>query len=197
MLTERQSALLNHLQAAEGGFLKQIEIVTALSEYYPYNANLQGFHDSYARHRLTKDIREINADDSVDVIIISSEHGIKLANEFEFDRYIQRQYASVFRRLARVRKKEAKGRRHGYMRMTADGLEVIESFPNWQERRRAAGVKATDVVEYVRRFEPRFDGSLLSKIENGVCLPTKKQEDAFNELYSRNAEVSSAEHDQD
>lgn len=193
MLTERQSALLSHLQVAVGGFLKQSEIVNALPQYYPYSENLGVFHDSHARMMLTKDIQAINDSDEVDVIIIHSSKGIKIADEAEFDRYIAKQYASVFRRLARVRKKEAKGRRHGYMRITSDGLEVVEAFPDWQERRKAAGIKAVDVVEHVRKFEPRFDGSLLSKIENGVCLPTKKQEEAFNELYSRHTEVSTTE----
>jgi hypothetical protein len=32
-------------------------------------------------------------------------------------------------------------------------------------------IKQTDVVEYVRKFDKRFDVSLLSKMENGMIIP--------------------------
>jgi hypothetical protein len=75
MLTDRQQALLNHLQVHSNEFLKLFDIVYALKEDYGYSENLTDpaqFLNSVARRRLTKDIQQINNSDDVDVIIVSS-----------------------------------------------------------------------------------------------------------------------------
>lgn len=183
-LNERQKDLLRHLQANSNRFLTQIEIVVALKEYYRIDEISVDvpFHDSWSRHLLTKDIRTINNCDDADVVIISSNKGIKIANEDEFDKYIRNQYASVFRKLARVRKKERKGKLNNQLRMTASGdIDTVTVFGDMRKNR---GLKAAEVVDYMKQIEPRFDGSLLSKIENGICLPTYQQEMAMMALYT-------------
>lgn len=184
MLNERQTALLGHLQVAEGHYLMQAEIVSALPELYPYDPQMGGFHDSAARLMLTNDIRKINDSDDVEVIIISGSRGVKIATAEEFEQYISSQYAAVFRRLARVRKKEKKGRNNGQMKMTVTVSPVaVNAFSGYKDMRKAAGLKAERVVEVIKALDPRFDAPLLSKIENGVCLPNERQRAAMLALY--------------
>jgi transcriptional regulator with XRE-family HTH domain len=40
-----------------------------------------------------------------------------------------------------------------------------------------------DVVEYMRKFDLSFDTPMLSKFENGFCLPTPYQLMKLAELY--------------
>lgn len=179
MLTERQTRLLSHLQANTDRFLTQIEIVTALRNNYPHGENFtaETFHDSVVRQMLTRDIRAINKSDDVDVVIISTNKGIKIADETEFDTYIRRQYEKVFRMLSLVRKQERKGRLNNQLRITADGsFHTVRAYAKMRKERK---MKAVDVVDFVKKTDPRFDGSLLSKIENGVCEPTVAQEMAL------------------
>lgn len=185
MLTDRQQSLLNHLQAHTDRFLKLYDIVYALGNEYGYSENLTDpaqFLNSVARRRLTKDIQQINNCDSVDVIIVSStSKGIKIANQEEFDRYINNEYRAVFRKLQRVRKKDRKGRKDGQLYILDSGA-VAEVTP-FAEMRKERGIKAVDVVSAMKRIDSRFDSSLLSKIENGLCLPTNEMAMALTALY--------------
>ena len=90
----------------------QQTIADALPKYYPYN-NRYNFHDSRARMIMTKDIQTINDSDKYEKIIISSVQGIKLSTKREFNGYINSQFASVFARLKRVRRKAEKGNMDG------------------------------------------------------------------------------------
>lgn len=186
MLTERQIALLEHLQANCGRFLTQYEIAMALPQWYPVDAFMldREFHDSRARLQLTFDIRAINASADVQQIIISSNKGVKLASAEEFEKYIAKQYAAVFRRLNRIRIKERKGRLDGQLALTGTGDTVtVSAFADYKTRRKNAGLKAADVVDYMQRIDSRFDAPLLSKIENGICLPNAVQAEALKILY--------------
>ena len=191
MLTERQIALLEHLQANCGRFCTQYEIAMALPQCYPVDAFLTAseFHDSAVRLQITKDIRAINDSDDVQHVIISCREGIKLASREEFDSYIKNQYASVFRRLNRVRRKERKGKLDGQLVMVSgDETAVVSAFvPSYSQRRKDAGIKATELVEHLKLIDRRIDASLLSKIENGLCMPTKEMEAAMDEYIERRA----------
>lgn len=46
----------------------------------------------------------------------------------------------------------------------------------------------TTVVEELKKVDPRFDRSMLSRIENGLCMPTPLQLQAFSRLYHRSIE---------
>lgn len=46
---------------------------------------------------------------------------------------------------------------------------------NIKVMRKAAGLSQAEVCAYMRAFDSAFDEPLLSKMENGVCLPTEYQ----------------------
>lgn len=48
-----------------------------------------------------------------------------------------------------------------------------------------ANMKAVEVVTELKRLDDRFDASLLSKIENGLCMPTPDQMKVISRLYNR------------
>lgn len=182
-LTERQSALLMHLQTLEGRTTTQYEVACRLAAFYPYSGAQSDFHNSYARGCMTRDIRAINNDADVSAIIISSGRGLKLATEDEFGSYISRQYAAVFRRLDRVRRKDAKAMANRQLKFMPNG-ETAVVLP-FGEIRRERGLKAAEVVERMKEVDARFDAPLLSRIENGVCLPTAEQAAALKVLYDK------------
>lgn len=49
--------------------------------------------------------------------------------------------------------------------------------------RESKGLKQAAVCEELKKFDPAFDNSLLSKMENGVCLPTYSQLSKLAEIY--------------
>lgn len=70
---------------------------------------------------------------------------------------------------------------------------VIE-FNNLRAARMAAGYQAKDVVLHVQMHDPKFDKSLLSKIENNKCLPTALQLSVMAGLYGKTpAELAGVE----
>lgn len=116
-ITERQKALYEYLEGRGDDWTLQGEVACDLNDYYNINYyflahDYSEFHDTPIRSLMTRDIRAINDSDEFEKIIISSSKGIKLANEEEFSKFISKQYASVFRRLQRVRTKEKKGKAH-------------------------------------------------------------------------------------
>jgi len=44
-----------------------------------------------------------------------------------------------------------------------------------QLKRLEAGLKQSDIIYEVRQIEPQFDTKILSKIENGIVLPTPQE----------------------
>ncbi len=50
--------------------------------------------------------------------------------------------------------------------------------------REAKGLKQTAVCKEMRKLDRAFDNSLLSKMENGVCLPTLQQLTKLAEIYA-------------
>lgn len=50
--------------------------------------------------------------------------------------------------------------------------------------RESKGLKQADVCERMQRYDKAFDKSLLSKMENGVCLPTYFQLSKIAEIYA-------------
>ena len=49
--------------------------------------------------------------------------------------------------------------------------------------REAAGIKQKETLSILRQVEPRVDKPMVSKYENGVCIPTPSQLSALCALY--------------
>lgn len=177
-LNARQWAVYNLLKNNPDRYMTQIEIVYGLDEYYDTSFYNDQFHDSAARHLLTKDIRAINKSDVIQKIIISNSRGVKIANREEFEKYISAEFASIFRKLARTRQKAKKAGLDNQMRIVLGSeRDTIEAFADSINRLKAArlnaGLKLADVVRELRAAgEKGIDVSLLSKMENGYCRPT-------------------------
>ena len=177
-LNARQWALYNLLKNNPDRYLTQIEIAYGLREYYDTSFYNDQFHDSATRHLLTKDIRHINKSEVIQKVIISNSQGVKIASSAEFEKYINAEFASIFRKLARTRQKARKAGLDGQMRIVlGNERDTIEAFADSINRLKAArlnaGMKLADVVrELTVAGEKGIDISLLSKMENGYCKPT-------------------------
>lgn len=177
-LTARQWELYNLLKNNPDKYFQQEEIAALLNDFYPSGADAPNFHDSAARVQITNDIRAINNSDVIQKIIITNSFGVKLASKEEFEKYINAQFAAIFRRLERTRKKAKKAGLDGQMRIAFNQEHpVIEAYTDDINRIKAArlakGLKLVDVVRELRK-DPRFKGvdiSLMSKMENGYCNP--------------------------
>ena len=177
-LNARQWAVYNLLKNNPDRYMTQKEIVYALSNYYGTIFSDELFHDSFARITLTMDIRAINDSDVIQKIIISNHKGIKLASKEEYEEYIDAEFASIFRKLARTRKKARKAGLDKQMRIVfGTERDTIEAFSDSINRMKAArisaGLKLVDVARELSKTERGIDVSLLSKMENGYCRPTE------------------------
>ena len=178
-LNARQWALYNLLKNTPDKCWTQIELAYALQEFYDTSFYNDQFHDSPTRHQLTKDIRTINNSEVIQKIIISNNKGVKIANRAEFEKYINAEFASIFRKLARTRQKAKKAGLDKQMRIVLGSeRDTIEAFADDINRLKAArlnaGLKLADVVrELCAAGEKGVDVSLLSKMENGYCRPTE------------------------
>ena len=178
-LNPRQWALYNLLKNNPDRYITQLELAYTLREFYDTSFYNDQFHDSPTRHMLTKDIRAINQSEVIQKIIISNSRGVKIASSAEFEQYINAEFASIFRRLARTRQKARKAGLDGQMRIVmGQERDTIEAFADSINRLKAArlnaGLKLADVVRELRAAgEKGVDVSLLSKMENGYCRPTE------------------------
>lgn len=59
---------------------------------------------------------------------------------------------------------------------------------NLKMARMQAKLKGDDVIPYFKKIDPRFDKSLLSKIENGLCMPNPNQLTIMSKLYNKTIE---------
>lgn len=106
---ERQVALYDYL-LSRGNKWTSMEQVTDSINLYPafFKSN---YHNSNARRLLTKDIHEINCNDTFFKIIISGNEGIKIATEEECDRFLKSETREIFKKLKAVRKMMRKASR--------------------------------------------------------------------------------------
>lgn len=189
-LNSRQWALYNFLKNNPDKYIKQIDVVYSLKDYYSFTGNDAKFHDSAVRKQLTKDIRAINDSPVIQKIIISNTNGVKLASRAEFEKYINAEYAMIFRRYKRAKQKARKAGLDGQMRF-AIGQErnTIEAFVDGTNRLKAArlnkGLKLAEVVSIMKNTEKGFDVALLSKMENGICKPTNRQLMKLADIYGK------------
>lgn len=66
--------------------------------------------------------------------------------------------------------------------LSADGSQC-EMFNNLRGIREARGMKQADVCAEMQKHDHAFNVSLLSKMENGVCLPTFYQLSLLAQIY--------------
>ena len=125
-LNTRQWALYQLLRANPDRAIPQYRIAELLPQHYRYNPYIDGtFHDSGARRLMTDDILKINNSEIIQKIIISTGNGIKLASKAEFEKYIHAEFAAIFRKLERTRKKAAKAWNDGQIRLTFGNERAI------------------------------------------------------------------------
>lgn len=191
-LTARQWALYRLLKNNPDRRLKQTEIALEMKEWYAPRT-LNDFHNTTTRVLITDDIRAINNSDVIQKIIVSNRNGVKLASKEEFEKQINAEFAAIFRRLERVRKKAKKGGLDKQMRVVfGDERDTIEAFTEDINRLKAArlnrGLKLVDVVAELRKTEPGIDIPLLSKMENGHCVPTKSVLLKLAQIYATSPE---------
>lgn len=70
-------------------------------------------------------------------------------------------------------------------RILGVGEEQVSFNNNLKIARMNAGLKSVEVVELLKQLDHRFDKSLLSKIENGVCMPTPDQLSVLSTTYGK------------
>lgn len=184
-LNSRQFALYNFLKKQGDEWTTQFRVAVELPEYGFVEGldDADKFHDSPARHLLTKDIQTINKSNLIQKIILSSGKGIKLASESDFDVYIRSQYAALWRKKERLDKIAKKGNRDGQMRITfGSERDTVKAFIDSDrvigERLKIARLRANlsqaQVVAAMHEADRSFDAPMLSKLEKGYCLPNKK-----------------------
>ena len=59
----------------------------------------------------------------------------------------------------------------------------LELFNNLRAVREGLGLKQKEVCKQMKKYDRAFDVSLLSKMENGVCLPTGEQLTRLAHIY--------------
>lgn len=79
------------------------DVAGHLRPIYGWGWGSSGFHNSAVRRMITEDIEKINESDEYDMIVISGTRGVKLASRAEFRRWVNSEYAEIFRKLKRVR----------------------------------------------------------------------------------------------
>ncbi len=198
-LNSRQWALYTFLKNQGDEWATQAFVAAKIcemsnGEYYGDWESLATFHDSAARHIMTADIRAINESPIIQKIIISSGKGIKIANKEEFDRYIRKEIMSSVRRLMRAKLKAKKGNLDGQTRITFGQYErdtikaFIDSDKDVGERLRELriknGFKASSVCAYFSKAGVKLDEPMLSRFENGYCLPNKRTLENLAEFYA-------------
>lgn len=183
-LNSRQWAVYNYLKSMNDTWTTQYNVVKALNmlDGYYEKPEKENFHDSPARHLLTKDIQTINASGVIQKIILSSPQGIKLATESDFEIYIRSQYAALWRRKERLDKIAKKADKDGQMRFTFGAeRDTVKAFldsdkaigERLKEARLKSGWTAKKVVDNLKASGLNIDEPMLSKFEHGYCLPNK------------------------
>lgn len=192
-LNSRQWALYNYLKDRGDEWTIQWLAAIDLPEYdYDEYDNPYKFHDSHARQLMTADIRAINDSTVIQKIIISSPKGIKLANSEEFDRYIRKEIMAAVRKLMRAKRKAAKGNLDGQMRLVfnteRDTVKAfIDSDKDFGARlkasRQLSGWTLKQAASYLKSNGDSTDEPLLSKFENGYCIPKKSTLCKLGDMY--------------
>lgn len=185
-LTPRQWALYRHVKSMGNTYTTQYEVAEALflqyGFYSGYNSKLN-FHDTTARIAMTKDIRAINDSSIIQGIIMSTNKGIKFVSMDDYEKYIGGQYAALWRKKKRIDTAARKGARDGQMRLVLGSeRDTVKAFidsdrhfgARLKEAREASNFRTLkQVADIFKTCGYNIDVPMLSKFENGYCLPNK------------------------
>lgn len=134
-MNKRQQELLELLKiyklTHKGEWLSTDEICVALSREYPRHEEYSSKHNSTVLGWMRKDVQELNNNDEVDVIILSSNKGYRLAVTIEeTEDYLRKEHQACIRRLARWSKKLKKARANGQVTIDfeKETLREIRTF---------------------------------------------------------------------
>ena len=105
----RQEALYSFLLARGDKWTSMEQTTDSIPLYPAYFRD--SYHNSTARRLLTRDIEAVNSADKFEKIIVSGKHGIKLANESDFQKFLKSEFKEIFAKLRRVRTIARKGSR--------------------------------------------------------------------------------------
>lgn len=139
---------------------------------------LWGISDRAARHKISEMRRLDNGDNYV---IISTSNGqgyyktdnIKDILQFKEETTARGRHTfSVLGKINRI------------LRTNTDQMEMVY-VNKLKEARVEAGLQAKDVVTVVQRYDPSFNSSVMSGMENNRCLPTSLQLSVMAELYGK------------
>jgi len=130
--------------------------------------------------RIIKDLRA--SDNGDDFVIVSTSHqsGYYRSNERDdiilFKEEVSKRAKHTFIPLRKVN------------RILGVHEEQASFTNNLKMARMEAKLKGDDVIPYFKKIDPRFDKSLLSKIENGLCMPNPNQLVIMSKLYNKTIE---------
>lgn len=197
-LNPRQWALYRFLKERGDQWTTQVQAAVTLQKMYygqiyeNWSGDPAEFHDSGARLQMTLDIRKINDSGVIQKVIISSRKGIKIANEEEFERYIRLEIGAAVRKLLRAKRKAAKGSLDGQMRFVFNSeRDTVKAFLDSDKAtgellkaaRKAKGLTANQVAATLQADGLHVDAPMISRFENGYCLPNRKTMAKLAEIY--------------
>jgi hypothetical protein len=156
--------------------------------------NLHDFGNSGARRSITADITAINDSAVIQKIIITSPRGVKLATKDEVQSFLNTKYKTAIQAFRRARNFKKKVSRDGQMRIVFNSERdtvktFIDSDKAFGERLKLCRAQkgysqATVVCEMRKRGDNTFDAPMLSKFENGYCVPNKATLHKLAEIYA-------------
>lgn len=127
-MENKHRALYKYLESKGDVWSPQVEVARDLFEHFGNGEcylEPKDFHNTAERLDIAKTCREINSNSTFEKIIISNSKGIKLATEEEFNKYINNQYRSIFKKLKRIREIHRKANRNNQINFMG---EFVESF---------------------------------------------------------------------
>jgi hypothetical protein len=126
-----QKVLYEYLME-KGEWVSQVEIARELFKVFGNNECCfapKEYHNTTERTEILRAKQEINENPEFQKIIISGKRGLKIATQDEFDRYRKSEYASIFRRLKRIRTMERKANLHNQIDFDGNAVDsFIEKF---------------------------------------------------------------------
>lgn len=188
-LNTRQWALYNYLKERGDNWTPLRQIATALN-YGTVKPN-QSFNNSVARRLITMDRQALNNSDVIQKIIICGNKGLKLASKAEAEDYLAKDKTSLLNALARHYKLEKKAGLDSQLKMpVGEERAVVHAFTDsnvigsrLKALRQENNLTQPAVVKLLSTYI-KIDVPMLSKLENGVYLPTNEQIEAFKKIYN-------------
>lgn len=110
----------------KGEWVSQVEIARELFKVFGNNEcclSPKEYHDTTERTELLRVKQQINENPEFHKIVISGKRGLKIATQDEFDRYRKSEYASIFRRLKRIRTMEKKANLHNQIDFCGNAVD--------------------------------------------------------------------------